>query len=114
MGDPRGKRRPRRGSADGAEEAKDIRQGGKVAGVPMQPGCEGTVIPSASLRSGRKESFLLYVCHGPRLQQGEKVQLVMRTEGEAHFASTLALEGRREMGGEKSIFLVVLLFVFLV
>ena len=39
---------------------------------------------------------------------------VMRTEGEAHCWSTLALEGRREMGGETSIFLVVLLFVFLV
>lgn len=38
----------------------------------------------------------------------------MRTEGEAHFCSTLALEGRREMDGEKSIFLAVLSFVFLV
>lgn len=37
----------------------------------------------------------------------------MRTEGEAHFRSALALEGQREMDGEKSIFLAVLSFVFL-
>ena len=53
-------------------------------------------------------------CPVPACENSVAQILDMRTEGEAHCWSTLALEGRREMGGETSIFLVVLLFVFLV